>query len=165
MIKTNKTLNPINQSGFVSIVVCLIIMVILTLVTIGFSKLMGRAQRQALDRQLSTQAFYAAESGVNDALLVYKSDPTKLDKTCGTVKNIIDTSVAATCVFSDGNPTSVEYGDVGTSPVVMPVHTYNSSGVRDLPVNILGLHLVQHLVLLGPTTLSLSRVSQAGQIL
>jgi Tfp pilus assembly protein PilX len=136
MKKPNKTTKSVNQSGFVSIVVCLIIMVILTLVTIGFSKLMGRAQRQALDRQLSTQAFYAAESGVNDALLAYKSNPASISKLCSPVKNILDESVSSTCVFSDGNPTSVEYDKVGTNPVVIPIHTYDSSGARALPNNI-----------------------------
>src|SRR6056297_3601709 len=55
-----------NQAGFVSIIVASILMVIMTLITIGFTQLMQREQRQALDRQLSTQAYYAAESGIND---------------------------------------------------------------------------------------------------
>lgn len=55
-----------NQSGFVSIIVASILMVIMTLITIGFTQIMQREQRQALDRQLSTQAYYAAESAVND---------------------------------------------------------------------------------------------------
>ena len=57
------------EGGFVSIIVCMIIMTILSLITIGFAQIMAREQRQALDRQLSSQAFYAAESGVNDALI------------------------------------------------------------------------------------------------
>jgi hypothetical protein len=58
------------EGGFVSIIVCMIIMTILSLITIGFAQIMAREQRQALDRQLSSQAFYAAESGVNDALML-----------------------------------------------------------------------------------------------
>jgi hypothetical protein len=48
--------------------VSMVIMAILVLITVGFATLMRREQRQALDRQLSTQAFYAAEAGVNDAV-------------------------------------------------------------------------------------------------
>lgn len=59
---------PLNQKGLVSIVVTMIIMTILSLITIGFAQIMAKEQRQALDRQLSSQAFYAAESGINDAL-------------------------------------------------------------------------------------------------
>src|SRR3989344_3407673 len=35
--------------------------------TAGFIRLMSREYRQSLDQQLSTQALYAAESGINDA--------------------------------------------------------------------------------------------------
>ena len=55
-----------SEQGFVSIIVASILMVIMTLITIGFTQIMQREQRQALDRQLSTQAYYAAESAVND---------------------------------------------------------------------------------------------------
>jgi hypothetical protein len=57
-----------NESGLVAIMITLIIMSLLTLVTIGFSRLMLREQRQAIDRQLGAQAFYAAESAINDAI-------------------------------------------------------------------------------------------------
>lgn len=65
MIK-NKRLQS-NESGMAAITVTLIILGIVTLIAVGFANLMRREQRQALDQQLSTQAFYAAESGVNIA--------------------------------------------------------------------------------------------------
>ena len=55
------------ERGFVSIFSVLIIMSILTLVAIGFSNITRTAQKRTLDSQLNTQAFYAAESGVNEA--------------------------------------------------------------------------------------------------
>jgi Tfp pilus assembly protein PilX len=57
-----------DQSGFASIVIALVLIVILALLTVGFAQLARREQKSALDKQLSTQAFYAAESGINDAL-------------------------------------------------------------------------------------------------
>lgn len=56
-----------NQSGLVSFMVVLIIMLVLTLIVLAFAQLVRREQRQTLDRQLNSQAFYAAETGVNDA--------------------------------------------------------------------------------------------------
>lgn len=65
-----KQLNRIhqNQHGIVSFFVVVIIMIVLSLIVLAFAQLVRREQRQSLDRQLSTQAFYAAESGVNDAI-------------------------------------------------------------------------------------------------
>src|SRR4051812_1988899 len=54
--------------GVVSIIVTILIMLVLSLIILGFAQLVRREQRQSLDRQLSTQAFYAAETGVNDAI-------------------------------------------------------------------------------------------------
>jgi hypothetical protein len=56
-----------NQSGIVSFVVTLIMMLVITLIILGFAQISRRESEQALDRQLSTQAYYAAETGVNDA--------------------------------------------------------------------------------------------------
>ena len=63
---SNKDLHQ-DEQGIVAIVVTMIIMIILTLIVTGFAQLARREQRSALDRQLASQAFYAAESGINDA--------------------------------------------------------------------------------------------------
>ena len=62
-----KKLSRVEQ-GFVSIFSVLIIMAVLTLTMIGFSAVVRRAQTSNLNSQLSTQAYYAAESGVNAAI-------------------------------------------------------------------------------------------------
>ena len=49
-----------------SIVISIIIMVILSLIAISFARIMRQEQQQAYERQLHTQAYYAAESAVND---------------------------------------------------------------------------------------------------
>ena len=66
MKKSRQSLSK-DQRGIVSFIVTLVLMIVITLVVIGFAQISRREQRQALDRQLSTQAFYAAESGINDA--------------------------------------------------------------------------------------------------
>ena len=93
-----------DQRGVVSLFVTLIIMVVLSIVVLGFSQVSRREARSALDRQLSTQAFYAAESGVNDAY-----------------------SSVATAVAAGGNPanqnTSCSTGNTymaGSTPIINP---------------------------------------------
>lgn len=67
-MKMYKNLKPLKQSGMASILVTMIVMVIISLIVLSAALLSRREQRQTLDRQLHTQAFYAAESGVNDAV-------------------------------------------------------------------------------------------------
>src|SRR5512146_1449289 len=58
----------LDEEGFASIVITLVLIIILALVTIGFAQLARREQRDALNKQLAGQAYYAAESGVNDTV-------------------------------------------------------------------------------------------------
>ncbi len=56
-----------NQRGMVSIIVTMVMMLVISIIVLGFAQVSRREARQSLDRQLSQQAFFAAESGVNDA--------------------------------------------------------------------------------------------------
>lgn len=112
------------EQGFVAIVVAALIMVILSLITIGFTRMMQREQRQALDRQLTRQALYAAESGINDVYeYIRTADPMTLDveKTECDVSmlpngGVISDSgnVAYTCALYDKTPGELLYS-VSTS--------------------------------------------------
>jgi Tfp pilus assembly protein PilX len=57
-----------NQKGMVSIMVTMVMMVVISLIVLGFAEISGTEQRNSTDDLLSTQAYYAAESGVNDAV-------------------------------------------------------------------------------------------------
>jgi len=57
-----------NQQGIVAFVVTIIVMIIIVITTASMSVIANRESRQALDRQLSAQANYAAESGINDTV-------------------------------------------------------------------------------------------------
>jgi hypothetical protein len=70
-----------NEKGMVSIVVSMIMMLLITLITLGFTTIMQRELRQSSDRQYSLQAFYAAESGINDAYRALKQGGAQLRKT------------------------------------------------------------------------------------
>lgn len=59
------------QGGFASIVIALTVIVVLSLLTVGFAQLGRREQQNALNNQLSRQAYYAAETGINDVKKLY----------------------------------------------------------------------------------------------
>ncbi len=63
-----------DQTGLAAIMVSVFIILVLTLVVLAFSQITRREQRQGLDRQLVTQAFYAAESGINEATKFIRTD-------------------------------------------------------------------------------------------
>lgn len=65
MPNQNKTAR--DQSGFVSLLVVSVLAVVLALVAVGFSKLTNTELRQSLDRELTAQADFAADAGINDA--------------------------------------------------------------------------------------------------
>jgi len=57
-----------NEGGFASLVVGLVLVLVLALLTVGFAQLTRHEQQQALGNELATQAYYAAESGINDTI-------------------------------------------------------------------------------------------------
>jgi len=125
----NKRLDSTTQDGFVSIIVCMLIMTILSLITIGFAQIMSREQRQSLDRQLSSQAFYAAESGVNDASVSIASYSST--SCVGSGSDINPTSqnipgVRIACVIARSIVADIQYKNLGTDPhaiKIFPIHT------------------------------------------
>lgn len=120
----------LKQKGMVAIIVTLLIMFLLSIIVLAFAQLVRREQRQAVDRQLSTQAFYAAESGINAAnkalALGYRQDVTD----CSTLP-VLNTTLSApgsdapiattsrelgsdstfkvTCILIDQNPEKLVY--------------------------------------------------------
>jgi Tfp pilus assembly protein PilX len=130
------------QTGMVSILVTVIIMMVLGLITIGFARLALREQRQSLDRQLSTGAFYAAESGVNDAIKALKAglDVTKDYTTCNdpalvspNANQLDGTNVQYTCLLVDPSPPTL-IGTIDTNAsTVFPI-TAKSGTITSLTI-------------------------------
>lgn len=147
-----------NQSGMVSLIVTMVLMVIMSLIVLGFARISRHEQRQALDRQLSAQAFYAAESGINDAIkalnsgtqyLGYDGDAGTGNKThCGPdtdpaslylgpvpsgtpATNVVDavTNTVYTCLLINQNPTSLVYNPVGEGQAISADLHFSRLGV------------------------------------
>lgn len=70
MLKVKK----INQKGLASIFISMIMMIVIALIVLGFAQYADKEASQVLNRQLSTAAFYVAESGVNEVASVFKND-------------------------------------------------------------------------------------------
>jgi type II secretory pathway pseudopilin PulG len=126
-----------NERGMVAIMVSLLVMVILTLLTIGFARVMTREKRQAVDRQLSTQAFYAAESAINKVIaggITGITTPTTICDTAGTQYQLsADGLVKATCVLLNPIPTEIVVQDVGQRDSrVFPVRTASGSAISSM---------------------------------
>jgi len=114
-----------NEQGIVSMIIVIFVILLLTLIVLAMSRNANREQRQALDRQLSSQAYYAAESGINDvADYVVRSKGTpgfrEESTDCATLpgknKQINALGpVEYTCILYDASPDSLEFGPVDTS--------------------------------------------------
>jgi len=131
------------EAGMVAIMVTLILMIVISLIVLGFAQVSRRTQRQALDRQLSTQAFYAAETGVNDAVKVIQdaiaSGSTVEDKPdCNSDGNGFyaepklkpdideDNGVSYSCLTVDPEPTTLDYKNIGENSSVIPLSAASS---------------------------------------
>ncbi len=142
-----------NQQGMAAILITMITMIVITLIVLGFATISRREQSNTLGQQLSTQAFYAAESAVNDARDVIntavKSGQAVPAKTsCNTNTDgggyspnypvpvagqsgvVLDGShnVSYTCLLVNPSPTSLVKDGLGADSWVVPV---NSSSPYD----------------------------------
>lgn len=119
----------LGQDGMMSFTVTLIMILVITLIVVGFSETTRRSQREALDRQLSSQAFYAAESGINAAKGNIASftqanpaaslpdktsckddyDATKPGGDSGSVPTDLASGVGYTCVLVNAHPQDLVY--------------------------------------------------------
>ncbi|MEO8785403.1 MAG: pilus assembly PilX N-terminal domain-containing protein, partial [Candidatus Saccharimonadales bacterium] len=129
------TMTQSNQRdrGFVSILVTMILMVVTSLIVLSFAFLARQNQTRNLNQQLSTQAFYAAESGINDAVVQIKANPAFNNTDCGQTTKIgaqtigdASLNVSYTCVLVNQSPTDLKYDNISTdSSTVVHIHVNN----------------------------------------
>lgn len=141
----NKTRIHTQQNGFVAIFSVLIIMGILTLLTVGFTRVIRQAQFRTLNDHLNSQAFYAAESGVNMAASVLSPGVNSSKTQCqqgGTFNYVVDgvNNIAVSCLLIDDTPTSLEYSAIpvigsGGEPPVSRLSTNNGDNVSEIVFN------------------------------
>lgn len=130
-----------------SILVTMVLMVVMSLIVLGFAQVSRRNQRAAIDSQLTKQAYYAAETGVNDYAKIIRAyltanpnnpDLTALNKTSCDPKvalplayktigsgSLNSTDVQYTCVTVTANPTSLSYSSLSSTKVI-PINSATS---------------------------------------
>jgi hypothetical protein len=135
----------LRQDGVVSMIVVIMIMLLLSLIVLAMSQNTNKERRQALDRQLSDQALYNAESGINDTInYLYNTPdaPIEYKDSCdmsflltpaqNPPKNFVDPEGVNryTCVLYNKAPNTIEYEDVGISQdtQVVTVESLNAAG-------------------------------------
>lgn len=134
-----------NESGMVSLLVVMTIMFILSLLVINFARLVRREERQVLDYSLNSQAFYAAESGINDAVDAIKNNPgllsTDYKTTCNGfiaaagLNNVVDAAanVSYPCLFVSSSPTQLNFTGIGaSSSKLFPVSTKDGTAISQI---------------------------------
>jgi Tfp pilus assembly protein PilX len=138
------------QQGFTSLVISLTLVLVLALLVVGFGQLTRREQQDALNKQLSTQAYYAAETGINDAVADINASPAPtLPKTnCSpngtddangwhkTQANQIDKTlgVSYSCLLVNLNTPNMVYNTV--NPDDDKTALFQTNDVNDNPVNL-----------------------------
>lgn len=94
-----------------SIMITMLMMVVISLIVLGFAQVSRRERQQATDRQLSSQAFFAAESAVNDVRSVVQSmlargEPVPEKTDCETSESDTTTPYKFNPVIDDVNKVS-----------------------------------------------------------
>lgn len=123
-----------DERGIAAIAVATIMMIVISIIVLGFSQAVRREERNALDNQLSTQAYYAAESGVNLVQEKVRTLTGPIEKTdCAPDSNFNDYAIGEnakiTCLLVNNKVPSLEYQAVSTNSV--PAHVKVESGVVD----------------------------------
>lgn len=127
-----------DQRGMVSFMITLIMMIVISLIVVGFAQVSNRNRREALDRQLSMQAFYAAESGINDAVTKIQAalltgqpvtqQTSCADSTYQASSIVTDGSVGYTCVLVDTNVASISTNAGTGRSAVVPINMVDKDG-------------------------------------
>jgi len=136
------------QDGFAPLIVSIVIITVLSLITVGFVLLMENNQKNALNRQLNNDAYYAAQSGINDAIQAINNGYNQAKNACGPVKSnrflsnnqVNGSSDYYSCLLINPEPSTLQYSSVKSSqPTVAVISTINPNTFQ--PENITSLEV------------------------
>lgn len=132
-----------NSNGIVSIMMTIVMMLVISLIILGLAQISRREQRVTTDNQLSAQAFYAAESGVNDVEdlmrtygVVDKPDCTSTASPYNLLQPVIDSTadISYSCVLVEPSPSTIT-ADFSTTPSVYSLVTTAAAGLNSLTLS------------------------------
>ncbi len=115
----------LNQQGMSALLFAMIFVIILSLFAVGFASLVRNDQRQALDKTLSYQAQYAAESAINRKaaeLQDLASGASSVQNTCQTLDlangAVGSASATVTCITWTNEVADIQKDNLGLDPFV-----------------------------------------------
>jgi type II secretory pathway pseudopilin PulG len=114
-----------DQAGFAAIIIALVLILVLSLLTVGFAQLMRHEQLSALEKQLSSQAYYAAETGVNDAVRAINDGYNATKNSCSPPKpadSDYSPDLTDNTVGGSSGPTAAEYTCLLINPTPPQIH-------------------------------------------
>ena len=132
-----------NQQGIVSIMMTVVMILVISLIVLGLAQISRREVRKSTDSQLSAQAFYAAESGVNDVVRLIHANGDVVTPKAGCNDNpapyntgldpVIDSAanISYSCVIVEPNSDQVT-GDFSTTPSVYSLATTAAGGLSSV---------------------------------
>lgn len=89
-----------NEHGLASIVVVGVLIVLLTVISLGFARIMQRTAQNSLNDQTAAAATYAAQSGINDLATYIRANPTVKAVNC---KDLIGTASSKGPFYNSSN--------------------------------------------------------------
>ena len=135
------------QAGVVSIMVTMIMMIVITLIVLGFAEISRNEQSGSLNDQLSTQAYYAAETGINDVRAIMNAaiktgSPIQSKPNCSNVNAYASLNptvdfqhnVSYTCVIINPTPATLSY-QIGYSSKIIPIQSATGSSIGKLQLS------------------------------
>lgn len=142
MKENQKLRGTSDQRGMAAIMITVILMIVISIIVLGFAQVVQREQRNSLDNQLSTQAYYAAESGVNLAQARLKATPTLPDKTTcpasgsfSAADYAVGEQAEVTCLLISKKLSTLEYQNVDMHSVPMLVQADGGVGISEITVS------------------------------
>lgn len=131
-------MKKINQVGMSSILFAMVFVIVLSLLAVGFATLIRTDQQQVLDKTLSFQAQYAAETAINRKAAELIKTPTTADSpNCGPANSTLNLgglsgSIAqaeVTCITWQSTTDSLEKDQLSTDPYITKLKTSESPAV------------------------------------
>lgn len=122
------------QDGLASIVVVTILTVIITLISLGFARLMDRAVVNSENRQASNVATYAAQSAINDVATYIKTNTTAYSSNCVGNSSLIGSSSSPGPFYNDANLSNTSNRSIQYSCLLLN-QTPNDLVYQQLPSN------------------------------
>ena len=122
-----------NQQGMASIMFAMFLVLGISLLAIGFATLVRNDQRQAIDKTLSNQAQYAAESAINRVQSAVKSGLTSENTNCNGIVSGTDytpsftSGITVTCLTWDLSLDYIKHNALDNNPWSTPVNAETSA--------------------------------------